>query len=51
MGRVLVNTNRNATVIKGGNIVGEVQSEKEKEHLLKAYSIADKIIKDRYMEK
>lgn len=45
MGRVLVNTNRNATVIKGNEIVGQVSSEEEKEHLLKAYQIGEIIIK------
>lgn len=45
MGRVLINTNRNATVIKGNEIVGEVSSEEEKEHLLKAYQIGEIIIK------
>ncbi|SFD47613.1 LTA synthase family protein [Clostridium uliginosum] len=48
MGRILVNTNRNATIIKGNNIVGEVNSSEEKDHLLNAYDIGDKIIKNNY---
>lgn len=51
MGRVLVNTNRDAEVIKGSVIVGQVKGEDEREHLLKAYDIGSKIIKNRYMEK
>lgn len=46
MGRVLVNTNRDATITKGNVIVGNVKSDEEKEHLLNAYSIGEKIIKD-----
>jgi phosphoglycerol transferase MdoB-like AlkP superfamily enzyme len=45
MGRVLVNTNRNAVVIKDNVIKGEVKSEEEKEHLLKSYDIGSKTIK------
>jgi phosphoglycerol transferase MdoB-like AlkP superfamily enzyme len=48
MGRILVNTDRNATVIKGDIIQGYVKDEKEKEHLLKGYDIGSKIIKNRY---
>ena len=51
MGRVLVNTNRNATVIKGNTIVGEVKDEEEKKHLLDAYSIGEKIIKGNYFSR
>lgn len=51
MGRNLVNTNRTATVIKGNTIVGDVSSEKEKEHLLNAYSIGSEIIKKDYFSK
>ena len=46
MGRVLVNTNRDATVIKGNEIKGTVKDENEKNHLLDAYSIGEKIIKN-----
>jgi len=51
MGRVLVNTNRNATVIKGNTIVGKVKDEEERTHLLDAYSIGEKIIKGNYFSK
>jgi membrane-anchored protein YejM (alkaline phosphatase superfamily) len=45
MGRVLVNTKRNATVIKGNIIKGETLNHNEKEHLLNSYSIGEKIIR------
>ena len=48
MGRVLVNTNRDATVIKGNEIKGTTSNEKELEHLLKAYEIGELIIKHNY---
>lgn len=51
MGRNLVNTNRDATVIKGNEIVGNVSSEEEKEHLLNAYGIGSQIIKKDYFSK
>lgn len=47
MGRNLLKTNRDATVIKDGIVVGN-PSEKEEEMLKKAYDIADKIIKSNY---
>lgn len=47
MGRNLLNTNRDATVIKGGIVVGN-PSDEEEEMLKKAYDIADKIIKNNY---
>jgi phosphoglycerol transferase MdoB-like AlkP superfamily enzyme len=46
MGRILVNTNRNAVVIKDNVIKGEVKTEEEREHLLKSYDIGSKIIKN-----
>ena len=48
MGRVLVNTNRDATIIKGNEIKGNVKSDEELQHLLKFYEIGDKIIKGNY---
>lgn len=51
MGRVLVNTNRDATIIKGNEIKGSVKSYEEKEHLLKSYEIGEKIIKNNYLDK
>ena len=50
MGRNLLNTNRDATVIKGGIVVGN-PSEEEEEMLKKSYDIADKIIKNNYYYK
>lgn len=47
MGRNLLNTNRNATVIKDGIVVGKPKEE-EKKMLEKAYDISDKIIKNNY---
>ena len=46
MGRILVNTKRDAVVIKGNIIKGETKTEEEKEHLLKSYDIGSKIIKN-----
>ncbi len=48
MGRVLVNTNRDATIIKGNEIKGSVKYDKELEHLLKSYEIGEMIIKNNY---
>lgn len=48
MGRILVNTNRDATVTKNDMIQGNVKDTKEKDHLLKAYDIGSKIIKNGY---
>ncbi|MGL4774327.1 MAG: LTA synthase family protein [Clostridium sp.] len=50
MGRNLLNTNRNATVIKGGKIIGNVSSEEEKVRLEEAYDIAEYIIKNNYFD-
>ncbi|WP_252228798.1 MULTISPECIES: LTA synthase family protein [unclassified Clostridium] len=47
MGRILVNTNRNAITIKGNHIVGNVKPSDE-EHVSKAYEIGEKIIKTNY---
>ncbi|WP_297637220.1 LTA synthase family protein [uncultured Clostridium sp.] len=47
MGRDLLNTNINSTIIKGNEIIGN-PSEKEKQHLEKAYTIAEYIIKNNY---
>lgn len=49
MGRNLLNTNRDATVIKGNEIKGNPTQE-EKEKLLQAYDIADYIIKNDYFK-
>lgn len=50
MGRNLLNTNRDASVIKGGIVVGNPTDE-EREKLEEAYDIADSIIKNNYYEK
>lgn len=50
MGRVLVNTNRDATVIKGDIIKGEYKDEEEKDRLLKSYDIGRKIIENNYFK-
>lgn len=50
MGRNLLNTNRNATVIKGGTIKGTVSSEEERKNLEEAYKISEYIIKNNYFE-
>lgn len=46
MGRILVNTNRDAVVIKDNIIKGQVKTEEEKELLLKSYDVGSKIIKN-----
>ncbi|WP_252243418.1 MULTISPECIES: LTA synthase family protein [unclassified Clostridium] len=47
MGRILVNTNRNAITIKGNHIIGNVKPSDE-EHVSKSYEIGEKIIKTNY---
>jgi phosphoglycerol transferase MdoB-like AlkP superfamily enzyme len=48
MGRILVNTKRDSTIIKGNVIKGNVKDPKEEKHLLDAYNIGEKIIKDNF---
>jgi phosphoglycerol transferase MdoB-like AlkP superfamily enzyme len=48
MGRVLINTNRNSTVIKGNEIIGNVKDEKEQKFLLNSYNIGEEIIENHY---
>ncbi|MEG1483466.1 LTA synthase family protein [Clostridium sp.] len=48
MGRNLLNTNRNATVIKGNKIYGKPKSKEEEDRLKEAYKIAEYIIKNNY---
>lgn len=50
MGRNLLNTNRNATVLKGAEVIGE-PTDKEREMLEKAFYVADLIIKNDYFNK
>ena len=51
MGRVLVNTNRNSTIIRTKEIEGKVQSPEEEQHVLNSYVIGQKIIKDNFFAK
>ncbi|MDR3594793.1 LTA synthase family protein [Clostridium sp.] len=48
MGRILVNTKRDSTIIKGNVIKGNARDSQEENHLLTSYSIGEKIIKDNY---
>ena len=50
MGRILVNTNRNSTILNNGEIVGENISVEEKTHLENTFKIADNIIKGNYFK-
>jgi phosphoglycerol transferase MdoB-like AlkP superfamily enzyme len=50
MGRNLLNTNRNASVIKGGIVVGNPTTD-EKVKFGQAYDVADYLIKNNYFEK
>lgn len=49
MGRVLVNTNRNATILNDGTIVGTPTPE-ETSHLEKSFNIADMVIQGNYFK-
>ena len=49
MGRVLVNTNRNAIILNNGEIVG-TPTPKEKAHLEKSFNIADMVIQGNYFK-
>ncbi len=51
MGRVLLNTNRDATIMHTQEIVGNVRNEEEREFILKSYDIGEKIIKSDYMNR
>lgn len=51
MGRVLVNTNRNATIIRTKEIEGEVKNPEEEQHILNSYIIGEKIIKTNFFAK
>ncbi|EEH97848.1 LTA synthase family protein [Clostridium tertium] len=50
MGRVLVNTNRNATILNNGDIMGTPKDENEENHLKDVFKIADDIIKGNYFK-
>jgi len=51
MGRVLVNTNRNSTIIRTKEIEGEVKTHEEEQHVLNSYVIGEKIIKTNFFAK
>lgn len=51
MGRVLVNTNRNATIIRTKEIEGEIKNSEEEQHILNSYIIGEKIIKTNFFAK
>lgn len=48
MGRVLVNTNRDAAILNSGEIMGTPKDEKEINHLKDTFKIADNIIEKNY---
>jgi lipoteichoic acid synthase len=50
MGRVLVNTNRNATILNNGDIMGTPKDENEENHLKDVFKIADDIIEGNYFK-
>ncbi len=49
MGRVLLNTNRNAIILNNGEIVG-TPTPREKAHLEKSFNIADMVIQGNYFK-
>jgi len=51
MGRVLVNTNRDSTIIRTKEIEGQVKSPEEEQHVLNSYIIGEKIIKTNFFAK
>jgi lipoteichoic acid synthase len=48
MGRVLVNTERDAAILNSGDIMGTPKNEKELTHLKDEFKIADSIIEKNY---
>lgn len=50
MGRVLVNTNRDAIILNNGEVMGTPKDEKELEHLKDTFKIADYIIEKNYFK-
>ncbi|MDV4151789.1 LTA synthase family protein [Clostridium sp. AL.422] len=50
MGRILVNTNRNSTILNSGEIVGTPKDQKEEAHLKDIFKIADNIIEGNYFK-
>ncbi|GAA0077141.1 hypothetical protein UT300005_15190 [Clostridium sp. CTA-5] len=50
MGRVLINTERNSTILNDGTIKGEVRNDDEKKHLENSLQIADKFARGNYLK-
>lgn len=50
MGRNLLNTERNATVLANDTIIGTPNSEEEKQNLIQMTKISDKIIESNYFK-
>ena len=50
MGRVLVNTNRNAKILNNGDIIGTPKDSNEENHLKDVFKIADDIIEGNYFK-
>lgn len=50
MGRILVNTQRNSTILNNGDIIGEPKNKEEENHIKSVFSIADKIIEGNYFK-
>ena len=50
MGRILVNTNRNSTILNNGEIMGTPKDENEEAHLKDVFRIADLIIEGNYLK-
>ncbi|MGL5243773.1 MAG: LTA synthase family protein, partial [Sarcina sp.] len=50
MGRVLLNTHRDTTLTSGGQLKGEVKSEKEQQHLDDMFQINEDVIKSNYLQ-
>ncbi|SFB17971.1 LTA synthase family protein, partial [Clostridium frigidicarnis] len=50
MGRILVNTERNFTILNNGEIMGEPKSKEEENHIKNVFSVADKMIEGNYFK-
>ena len=50
MGRILVNTNRDATILNEGQIVGNPKDEKEVQHLKDEFKVAETIVEKNYFK-
>ena len=50
MGRILVNTNRNSTILNDGSIMGSPKDQNEENHLKDIFKIADNIIEGNFFK-